>query len=670
MRFLFFFALLAVQAGALAQDIPSFKFGKVSAAALSVKSYPVDSNAAAVLLADVGSSAIKGNNKGWFSLEYKLLRRIHILKSSAFDKATVEIKLYTNGEDEEELDDLKAVTYNLEDGKVTETKLNVKSSVFKERIDKNTVIKRFTLPNVKEGSIIEYEFKLTSDFLFNIQPWNFQGDIPRLWSQYTVTIPQFMNYMLIPQGNLTYYSSDRKDKMESYFVEVRRELGPGAFVTDRFNISCGVSDFRWVMKDVPAFKEEAFTSAALNYVARHEFQLAGYLAPLNEEKIMTTWADMTTRLLKREDFGEQLNKTAAWWPADLEKLLKGTGGETDIARKIFSYVRDNYTCTSHSQLFVEESLKKTAGKKNGGVAEINLLLTALCRYAGLQAEPVILSSRGHAFVSERYPVATRFNYVICRIYADGKEILLDASYPHLGFGKLPYECYNGMARVVNEAATEISLRPDMLTESSQTSVFLGYTPGGKWTGQVNKRYGYFASEKARQTVRKEGMDGLTGELKRIYGNDFTVDSLLADSLAFLESPITLQYRLRFQNEEAAVIYFNPVLGERYKQNPFKSDNRRYPVEMPYKTNEFYSLTMEVPPGYVVEEMPRPVSLKLNVQGDAVFDYRISQSNGYINLQYKLDIRKAVFSPVEYDLLRVFFGNMVAKLDEQIVLKKK
>ena len=78
-----------------------------------------------------------GNNKGWFSLEFKHFKRIHILNKNGYDVANVEIPLYTNGSAEEELNKLKAVTYNLENGKVTETKLDAKSGVFKDKINKN-----------------------------------------------------------------------------------------------------------------------------------------------------------------------------------------------------------------------------------------------------------------------------------------------------------------------------------------------------------------------------------------------------------------------------------------------------------------------------------------------------------------------------------------------------
>ena len=187
------------------QEKSKAKFGNVTEADFAKTVYEVDSNAHAVVLADIGSTDIEGNTKGWFSLVYKHYKRVHILNKNGYDIADVSISLYTSGSDEEQLDKLKAVTYNLENGKVVETKLDVKNSVFKDKINKNFVVKKFTFPNVKEGSIIEFEYTITSDFLRNLQPWEFQGAYPRLWSEYNLTLPAFFHYVFLT--NLTFVPS-------------------------------------------------------------------------------------------------------------------------------------------------------------------------------------------------------------------------------------------------------------------------------------------------------------------------------------------------------------------------------------------------------------------------------------------------------------------------------
>src|SRR5690348_182768 len=122
-----------------AQEKAPVKFGKVTPEDFKPTVYDIDSSASAVIIADVGSTEMLGNSKGSISLEFQKYRRARILNKNGYDIGNVSIGIYTNGDAEEELVNLKAVTYNLENGKVVETKLETKSSVFKDKINKNLV---------------------------------------------------------------------------------------------------------------------------------------------------------------------------------------------------------------------------------------------------------------------------------------------------------------------------------------------------------------------------------------------------------------------------------------------------------------------------------------------------------------------------------------------------
>src|SRR5258705_3462092 len=239
--------LLAIYLVGNAQDKVPVKFGKVSPEDFKTF-YSIDSNANAVIIADVGSTEIIGNSKAGFSLEFKCYRRAQILNKNGYDIGDVSITLYTNGDAEEDLLNLRAVTYNLENGKVVETKLETKSGVFKDKLNKKHVSRKFTFPNIREGSIIEYQYTIKSDFIFNLQPWEFQGDYPRLWSEYTATIPEFYYYVTLSQGYQPFYIRNQKGRSVNFSRSDTRTAGP----TELEAFAAGVTDYSWVMKEVPA----------------------------------------------------------------------------------------------------------------------------------------------------------------------------------------------------------------------------------------------------------------------------------------------------------------------------------------------------------------------------------------------------------------------------------
>ncbi len=649
-----------------AQQKAPVKFGKVSPEDFKQKIYSIDSNASAVIIADVGSTEIVGNSKGGFSLEFRHYKRVHILNKNGYDIGNVAIDFYVNGEAEEELLNLKAVTYNMENGKIVETKLEPRSSIFKERINKHHFVQKFAFPNIKEGSIIEYQYTIQSDYLLTLQPWEFQGQYPALWSEYNVTIPEFLYYVTLSQGNQSFYIKDQNARRSNFSVSDSR----GTAAASRDDFTASVTSYRWVMKDVPSLREESFTSTLNNHKARIEFQLAELRPPYTQKNIMGTWTQACEDLLKDENFGYSLDKDNPWLNDATEKAVQGAATDLQKAKNIYAYIRDNMTCINYSAIEIRESLKNVLKGRNGNVAEINLLLIAMLRKTGLSADPILLSTRSHGYTYPMYPLLDRFNYVIAQTVIDDHTYYLDASEPQLGFGKLGYECYNGHARIINADATPVEFTADSLLEKKVTTVFMISDQAGDLSGSVQEIPGYYESYRVREEMKESDKTQLLTEIKKGFSTEAEVSGLSVDSLDKYDEPVVLKYNIEIKPEKGDILYINPMFGQGYKENPFKSAQRFYPVEMPYALDETYSLQMQVPSGYVIDELPKQVILKLNENGDGMFEYRITESNGTISLRSRLCIKRTYFHPDEYEMLREFFNLVVKKHSEQIVLKKK
>jgi transglutaminase-like putative cysteine protease len=653
---------------AFSQKESSFtKFGKISASTFATKVYPIDSSANAVVLSDIGSASLEGNSKGWFSLVTRKHKVVHILNKNGYDEANVEIHLYTNGSDEEKLDKVKAVTYNLENGKVVETSLE-KSAVFKEKINKNRVVKKFTMPNVKEGSIIEFDYQVTSDYIGNLDPWLFQStSSPTLWSEFVFSVPEFFSYNFLSRGFHGIDINERKDRTASFTVRQTQT----ASSTESFNFNAGVTDFRWVMKDVPELKTESFTSSIMNHISRMEFQLASKQYPLEVQNYRTSWTELTKGLLQNESFGSILNNSNNWLSDDIKPVYASVNSGEEKARKLYNYVRDNFSCTGKSgYIYMDQSLKNVLKTKKGTVAEINLLLTTMLRYSGLDATPVILSTTKHGYAIEYSPMTSSFDYVIVQLKDNGRVFYLDASDNLLGFNKLPLDCYNGHARVVNETADAVHFSPDSLTESKTTLLIINNDENGKWKGRVSQTPGYYGSYDIREKVKDKGKEEFFKEVEKAFGLDIKILSPSIDSLKNYETPVALHYDVEFLTNGESTIYVNPMFGEGYKKNLFTAAERYYPVEMPYTMDETFVLSMEVPKGYEVDELPKQMIAKVDEEGSGLFEYRISNSQGRISFRCRIKFNRSLYLPEEYPNLREFFNMVVSKQSEQIVLKKK
>ena len=305
MRF-FFTTLLIVSLSVncvFAQQKTPVNFGKITTADFAIPSNTVtDSSTAAVIIADLGSTTFKGNDKGWVGYIFNRKTRIKILNKKAFELATVKIHLYTEDDNREKLENVAATAYNLENGTVVATKME-KRDLFADRIDKNRVEQKFTLPAVKENTIIEYSYTVYSDFYFNIPEWTFQNiDYPCLWSEYEVNIPSLVGYIFSKRGVHPFYIDKADDGHENYLIKRVTDGGRGAADNDMMSISATTVKHRWVMKDVPAFYVENYLFSPENYIDKIDFQLAQTFDGQTVHPVKNTWTKVTEDMLKDKDF--------------------------------------------------------------------------------------------------------------------------------------------------------------------------------------------------------------------------------------------------------------------------------------------------------------------------------------------------------------------------------
>jgi hypothetical protein len=569
-----------------------------------------------------------------------------------------------SGKSTEDIEKLKASTYNLVDGKVVETKLEVKGNVLEDKIHKNLKMKKFTLPNVKEGSIIEFEYTKTSDFLSNLEPWAFQSGYPIVWSEYTVEIPEFFGYLFLAQGDTKFDVEETKSSRTRFNI-----TDPSGYSNQNFTLDANVKTTRWVKKNVKPLKSEGFTTTIANYISKIEFQLQELRDPLQYKSLMGNWLKLTTALIENEYFGATIAKGKVGWLGEIvNPLTANASTQYQKAYNIYNYVRDNFTCTDYSDMYIDKSLKDVVKNKKGTVAELNLLLTAMLRYANIESDPVILSTRSNGKINTTYPIMNKFNYVVTSASLDGQDYYLDASEPMLGFGRLPVRCYNGPARLISANPQQLEINSNYLMEASSSLVFITNEDNGSLSGNIKYQPGQNESHSIRKFIKDKGKDELKKEMKSKIG-DVEVEEITIDSLENYENRLALNIDFKYDDLSDDIIYFNPMLNQKMTDNPFKSSERFYPIEMPYTMDNFYQLQMDIPNGYVVDELPQSVILKLNDQGEGFFEYRISQSGNKITFRSRIRFTRANYDAGEYQMLREFFAQIVKKHEEQIVFKK-
>lgn len=665
---LFLCCLLLISVASMAQDKLPFKFGKLSPNDFTQGVPAFDTGAHALVLGDVGVSRIVPNHDGGFGYEFERRIRVRILDKNGVDAGKFMIPVYFSktNDSKEEVNSIKGITYNLDAGKIIETKLE-NSQIFTEKQSRNYHIKKFSMPALKEGSIFELSYRIESDFLFEFRPWLFQGDYPCLWSEYEIEVPEYYDYVYLSQGFLPYHISTSKEVPRAYRIR-GGDAGTMGLKQNDFTLNSSAMQKRWVIKNIPALKEESFTTSLDNYRSKIEFQLSSIRYPNSAPiPIMEDWPKVTENLMNHQNFGDQLKKAEGYVEELLEPVLAGITDPVEKARRIYAYVRDNYTCTSRGSMYTSTGLKNLLKTKSGNVADLNLLLIAMLKSQNIESYPVILSTRSQGQTHQIYPLMDRFNYVICAALIGESEFLLDASSPDLGFGKLDIRCYNGHARVLMKDPVPIYLLADSLMERKVTMATV-IVEKDSLKGGVQTDFGYYESQNWREYIREKSENAYFDQIRTSYGTDYSITRTRIDSLKKLDLPIKVYYDLAIGREEEDIMYIDPVLVPFSRENPFKSASRMYPVEMPYRIDETYLLNFEIPVGYKVDELPKSVKVSLN-ETDGYFEYIVNADASRIQLRTRVSLAKASFNPEDYESLREFFGYVIKKQAEQIVLKK-
>ncbi|MBS1948728.1 MAG: DUF3858 domain-containing protein [Bacteroidetes bacterium] len=662
--------------GIRAQEKLPVTFGKVGLSDFAMpKSAVIDSEAMAVIVADVGNTSFIGNQEGWFSYVFKRNTRIKIVNKNALDVghavATVVIPLYVNGNVEEKLDAVNAASYNFDNGKIEVSKIDPKN-IFTDRIDKNHTEVKFTIPGAREGSIIEYSYTIFSSYIFNIPTWEFQSTkYPCLWSQYEITIPNLLSYMPLRQGATPFYIDKKSEGHQNYTVRQHTDEGTGGLVNNErsYNVSATTTRHLWAMKDIAPLIGDSYIFSPRDDIDKIEFQLFQTYDGESVHDVMNSWQKATAKLLEDQDFGEPILPENFNPRAGIDTVGDSKTDIVQKARDIYYYVQKNFTCTNHYVPRIVTSLSDVMKKKSGTVGEINLLLIAMLRKKAIHADPVLLSTREFGVNSPYYPVMDRLNYLVCRVKLQGAVYYLDAASPILGFGKLAESCYNGHARIIcDRDSASVYFMPDSIRAPKFTTVLIvnDEKEKGAMSGSLTYDPGYYGSV----AIRQKGEQEYFRNLQTMYGSDIKISGTGIDSLQQHEFPVSVHYSFRFVNDaNADVIYFSPVIGEAYETNPFKAVERKYPIEMSYPIDETYVLNMEIPTGYAVDEVPKAVRVAYN-ENEGIFEYLNQKSENNVQLRLHLKLNKAVFYAEEYSSLREFFSYVVKKESEQIVFKKK
>ncbi len=621
-------SLLLIAVAAILVTIPAhsqdLRFGKVTEDEVKMKTYSKDPSAHAVILCDRG--VLNGP-----SSTFTRYRRLKVLTPAGTSYSNFTLSVPSKS-------DIRGLVHNYENGEVTKERLE-SSAIYKEEIIQGITVYKIFFPNVKTGSVIELEYS----FVGVPYEWRFQDRIPIVRSELQLDRTEYINY------KKTFYG----------FYPVQQK-----------------SEYMWLAEDVPALTDEPYMGHYSNYLTRFEFDLSNIHAPTLGVywEYSTTWEKVTEKLMEYDNFGGIIRG----FPPVNDKANELENSSLTVPEKVdqaYQWIRQNIKWNKVHSLVVSTKVHENFKRNHtGNSAEVNLPLLVLLKKAGINAYPVVMSTRSNGLANPLSASISKLNHVLVYVNHDNYKVMLDATSPYTIPGMLPDESLNLSAWVMLTRYTGewIDLNP---AKGNVVRQYIRISPNAnnELTADITNTYEGYAFldwiRKFDEQGTEEAFSNYMRSEKDLSPQDkYAIKTIDRAKLKTVENVAMNLTGTSYLEDLGKEFILNPfVLTD--LDNPFKAESRSFPIDFMYARNRSSIISITIPPGHEVTSAPESYNL-IAPDGSVKIAFLCNVVGSTVNMKVDFNIAKPIFAESDYAALRTIFADLLRKMNEPIQVTKK
>ena len=505
--------------------------------------------------------------------------------------------------------------------------------------------KEFTFESVEPGSIVEYEFRNLSKRFIQLKPWYFQNDLYTLESRITwILNPGFSYYYVIGGVRV----SARKP------VEVEDK--------DR-----NTKSLTWTVRDILPIVEEPYMGCIGNYIMTLKFQLVEFKSNMGSASFIESWDDLGD-LFQRIYLAEYTKDNKVLYPIARE-IMSRAEDPSARARAVYAYVSNELKTAAddRGQFMLQENLGALINAGIGTSNEKNVLLCELGRLVGLAANPVLIAATDRVKFDPEIRQIEQFNRLIACVDTGAGRVFMDALTEYCPFGMLPPRCVVEQGLLLGTGSTDIVTIPNRQPQTCRTDVstITVDTHGQAVCSTVTEFSGYYTASYGELYDREGGESFCRGYFLDRLGlpyelgeHSFRLDEETSTCVS------TIHYTMgEYGRRSDTGFTFIPV-GFAYMDNPFIAEKRYSPIMFDYPFT--YHSVVKVHLGDSVAGIQAPENVYLNITG-AQYTRQYIETEGGIDVDSRLEIRRSYFDQSAYEELRGFFEDMAAANFQEVAI---
>lgn len=519
--------------------------------------------------------------------------------------------------------------------------------------------KKFTLPNVQVGSIIEWKFtEYWEDYVLSAH-WTVQDTLAQKRAKF-VFIPFFKSGQYVEDSR-----GEIKDRVLYQMVGLPSNTAIKSIGDDRMELE---------LKDIPAFQEEDFAP------------------PADLLKMRVNFYYGTSKTSNPQEFWKQEGK---YWSKDVDKfigrpdssVLKDIVSASDTPdqklHKIYAYVQKiknlNYEGHADDELpntnnKEKRSVETVLRKQEGFRDEITRTFVGLARAAGVEAYEMRVADRNETFFQVNVPNPSQLTSELAIVMVDGKPVFLDPGTPYCPYGLLPWRhtSTHGLRQLPNGASEVTSTPPaDYKNAISKRVGRLQLSADGSVHGQVavawtgvealeHRLSGFHTDEAGR---KKE----LENELQEVLPPGSSVEELKATGWDTPGEQLSATFKVdvpSFASSTGKRLLVPSHLFQGEKTQPFSHGERKQPVYFSYPYYAMDDVQITFPAEFHVENLPQSAPINTAF---SVYKVDRSVSGNTLSVARTFAIGGIAFNRDQFPAVKQFFDSVTADDAESLVL---
>ncbi|PIF45104.1 transglutaminase superfamily protein [Chryseobacterium sp. 52] len=533
--------------------------------------------------AEILYRTVKFNVLRDYSIEKEYYSKIKIFnKEKAEEWLNIEIPLQTG----EFLDNYNVKVYNISNGKVEKISIDKKDQL-KENFVKGLKFYKLAIPNILDGSIIEYSYKITTKNVFSLTHY-LEQTIPVVYQEYNLEYPDSLAYFFDNTG---------------HFIAPKHQAN---ITESRMGASYNI--YRFGYENMKPIQKELFVKDQNRYRGKIKPELKKFITRYFSYEEISDWNAAAEKLSEIDNFGGYLKSNVK---DIVPENIKTYYEPLERANKIFNFVKDNYKWNRKEGIFAEKTVNQLVKTKSGSAADINLLLIMLLRNAGIEANPLLISTVDNGILNITAPNIGNLNFVLAYVKINDKIYLYDATSFNSKADLLPERDWNdfgillekgkGISLSLKNTKTskkELTVKASLDIESSTVKGIFSQKDNGMYGIESYDEFDINKDKYNESFKSKFGVDMKEVESKVLQNGDFETQMKFSGNSLI--------------DVVGSKIVMNPLLFLTKENELFDQiEERKYSIDFISAFDKEKRVEIEIPEGYKVLSLPKDRKIRSN-----------------------------------------------------------